>query len=508
MIAFLGTENENTVTAHGLINRISHIAESLEAAYDANEPSERLTDSREISLAESEELGISFAATEEWEALYDFFDNPWFERIWIVQEMLPCQVLEGYTRIESLAITGSHALWWDDIKYAATWIKYKGNNRPNPVNGTPKVDGLSLTMNMRLGFKSGFSKGYGGWSSRGKVNYRTLDLLETFRDRDATDPRDKVYGLLGLSDLQEIPEDFDYKPKIKVDYTKSVKEVYRDLAMALINDQKSLQVLHSAILNSEEPNWPTWLPDWRIRDISHNPHRLPHGFKADNGFPPRLTESPDPDMLSVEGKIIGSASFVHSEHHCPQVVWHVDARVLRQRIIEIMGETYKPTGQTTGTAFTLTLSAGQVFESVQEAGTSAQEFADMALDFLAALKLPRDTQVQRDYRYSQTGKFKKYGFDGGWIPYYLNCLCERRIFVTDTGYMGLGDQHMVEGDVIAILFGLSVACVLRPVMGRPHGTYEFVGEAYVHGVMDGEIAKALPKDAHSDLVIGDKFLLI
>ncbi|EAT89367.2 hypothetical protein SNOG_02636 [Parastagonospora nodorum SN15] len=50
--------------------------------------------------------------------------------------------------------------------------------------------------------------------------------------------------------------------------------------------------------------------------------------------------------------------------------------------------------------------------------------------------------------------------------------------------VGLGPRKTQEGDIIAILYGCSVPVILRPVTGTQD--HEFVGEAYIHGKMDGE----------------------
>jgi hypothetical protein len=58
--------------------------------------------------------------------------------------------------------------------------------------------------------------------------------------------------------------------------------------------------------------------------------------------------------------------------------------------------------------------------------------------------------------------------------------------------VGLGPSKTKEGDVIAILYGCSVPVILRPVHdhSKDQQYYEFVGEAYIHGKMDGEAIDA------------------
>jgi hypothetical protein len=45
------------------------------------------------------------------------------------------------------------------------------------------------------------------------------------------------------------------------------------------------------------------------------------------------------------------------------------------------------------------------------------------------------------------------------------------------------------GDIICVLFGCSLPVVLR----KKNGYYNFLGECYVHGIMEGEAVRALEK---------------
>jgi hypothetical protein len=56
--------------------------------------------------------------------------------------------------------------------------------------------------------------------------------------------------------------------------------------------------------------------------------------------------------------------------------------------------------------------------------------------------------------------------------------------VPEKKLVGLGPSKSKTGDVIAILYGCSVPVILRPVPDTQD--YEFIGEAYIHGKMDGE----------------------
>jgi hypothetical protein len=62
----------------------------------------------------------------------------------------------------------------------------------------------------------------------------------------------------------------------------------------------------------------------------------------------------------------------------------------------------------------------------------------------------------------------------------------RRLVVTDGGCVGMAPCRAREGDSVAVLFGCSIPLVLRRVPLQE--TWQIVGEAYVHGYMNGEVA--------------------
>ena len=66
--------------------------------------------------------------------------------------------------------------------------------------------------------------------------------------------------------------------------------------------------------------------------------------------------------------------------------------------------------------------------------------------------------------------------------------CGRTVIVSQSGLIGLGPWRTLPGDIICRLAGLSVPTILRR---RDDEAYTFVGDAYVHGVMDGEAIKTV-----------------
>lgn len=66
----------------------------------------------------------------------------------------------------------------------------------------------------------------------------------------------------------------------------------------------------------------------------------------------------------------------------------------------------------------------------------------------------------------------------------------RRLLLTNSGYIGLGLDTARNGDIVAVIYGCNMPMVLRP----EEGYYVVVGECYVHGAMFGE---ALEEQEHN-----------
>ncbi|OCL13179.1 hypothetical protein AOQ84DRAFT_261660, partial [Glonium stellatum] len=64
----------------------------------------------------------------------------------------------------------------------------------------------------------------------------------------------------------------------------------------------------------------------------------------------------------------------------------------------------------------------------------------------------------------------------------------RVMILSKDGYVCLAPSGVRVDDIIVVLLGASVPFILRRIIGNlEHEEYELIGEAYVHGIMDGEI---------------------
>lgn len=74
----------------------------------------------------------------------------------------------------------------------------------------------------------------------------------------------------------------------------------------------------------------------------------------------------------------------------------------------------------------------------------------------------------------------------------------RQLFRTEEALLGVGPINTQVGDQVWILAGMSTPAVLRTALS---GNYIFLGEAYVHGIMHGEVADGFPEETLDDILL-------
>jgi len=96
------------------------------------------------------------------------------------------------------------------------------------------------------------------------------------------DPRNRIYGLLGVQDPEKELE-------FEIDFKKSVQDVYIDFTLRCIEQDKSLRVLELKKESKSKriPNLPSWVPDWSV-EAATTPFE---GSKIELALPSRFNAS-------------------------------------------------------------------------------------------------------------------------------------------------------------------------------------------------------------------------
>jgi hypothetical protein len=172
--------------------------------------------------------------------LIRLYSCPWFSRVWVIQEIALSQNV--------LLYWGSSRIMWN--KLMAFYLGYQALRYlflPASVQDDPTWTTHTFLVDSFINTCIAF---------REPVQEMTvLRLLVRHRAASATDPRDKVFGLLGL-----VTEGM--KMSIKVDYSLDVVDVYVNVAISVIEGSKDLDILSVPRPAHTNVTLPSWAPDW------------------------------------------------------------------------------------------------------------------------------------------------------------------------------------------------------------------------------------------------------
>jgi len=129
-----------------------------------------------ISAQRNEEMGLPAFESTEWVQLSSFYGRPYFQRAWVVQEVRLAR--------EGLALCGEFQMAWDDLQNATRWLAHK-------------MYFLKIDMTYMGGIGKTRSCNHGFFERQRAQNL--LGLLRVTRNQATTDPRDKVYAILGIA---------------------------------------------------------------------------------------------------------------------------------------------------------------------------------------------------------------------------------------------------------------------------------------------------------------------
>jgi hypothetical protein len=163
------------------------------------------------------------------DSIYQLFSRPWFERLWIRQEI----TLGG---AKAMITCGRYELPWRFFLRAWTclYVHFSRTDSLQPHYLRKLWQISSLLEQQRL------------------ASLHTL--RDTFRGLKCTDQRDRLFAVLEM-----LPK--DEKRLISVNYTKVPAEVYKDATLGWIEAHRDLSILQECEL---QDGWagPTWVPNW------------------------------------------------------------------------------------------------------------------------------------------------------------------------------------------------------------------------------------------------------
>lgn len=311
------------------------------------------------------------------------------------------------------------------------------------------------------------------------------DLLYTLQICETTEPRDGIYGLLGLlSDEHTLPKDWLWM--LEVDYTKTVAAVMCDATRYALLEAGDMRAIQLSVFPRPSTDYDQDFPSWAVRaDLQPEPNttatRLPHFFSANHGLeaPSLLGDVRQGyDILQGQGfiadHVLDTAVCLENRTIKDLHLWLISAKdVARKFSLTKFGGDEEL--MCTDIALTLTASRSKSGQRAQ-----SNDVTTLADYLLALPPSPADDREAEKIFESVRMDDMKPLID---MMTRLYCM-HRRFFITEKGSVGIGPADMKIGDLVVVLRGAELPFILRRLVN-----YHHVGSAYVHGIMYGEAVK-------------------
>lgn len=421
-------------------------------------------------------------------AIKKLYQLPWFTRVWILQEV-------GLATI-ARAFWGSSHINFDEIGefiyFAMVYSNLETSLRrdiKDVISGSPyyafhNVWSTYAKQNSWVSRSPILSAHVTWMTDNTKVDF--ILVLEASRRLNATNDLDHVFAFLAHPKAIQPGTN---KTMIQADYSTDLETLHHSLASKLAETSLNFLVHVQNVAEDIEPKnaRPSWIPHWHI-----NKQEAPIAFWE--AWDASLLASTSPttnNIAAVSGNTLKASAllfdtvgahtptmtrsdFEHPVHGCAALIeqcWDLAAScksIYTEHFLIAFAATLRCYNTTTETTERELLYLGHKLMDycvIHKPG--------MVESRVQKVSYNTDTVLFPD-RYMYGEHFKEYGTN-------------RRFFTSVGGYFGLGPSCMEQGDVCAILFGADVPFILRPT--EIAGTFRLVGQAYMHGVMYGEVVK-------------------
>lgn len=353
----------------------------------------------------------------------------WFERLWVVQEVL--------VNPHALVVCGTSETTWQLLFRAILSLAFKG---------------------AFLGSEAGQQRLSSIMGAFFTTQHRNLAILvHHTRNMVCLDPRDRIYAVLGIAGDAR---------NIKPDYSLTTMQVYREYARAQIRSH-SLEFLRYCELGSRELAGPTWVPDWS----SPRETQPTWGTRAASFAWAPVIERPGEDTIQVAATRVGTLCKVDGMF----IPSSGDASLIAARITTLAPARVEtlpyPTGCSLLGAFCGTLVA-------QDLKTARENRAYLP-NLRECVEAVRSCLRWEDGASACSGESLKYL---GNVHLATKC---RGLVAADNGYIGLAPASAHEGDVVYAVLSCASLIVLRPVEGSA-GRFQVIGECFLYGMNNGE----------------------
>lgn len=437
------------------------------------------------------------------------FTRPWWGRVWVLQEI----ALPG----NALFVCGTQSVSRRRCRaalsaYIGLWTILMRNTLSRAWSPSPYHTAITTTMfhhqpNIMLCGRDLYQRDH--FPLAALLRATCVGSINLHRHGphhlESTDPRDKVFALLGLASDRADLEQRGIIP----DYTRNCVDVYT-ATMAAMLEQGHMSLLSLCQSPKIQQNLPSWVVDWSrsatdmLQDVRNDHVTVYPTFNAS------LMTAAGPNVVveKKDGLVDGISLFCHlydeveaaasfpSRRSTNEVPFEETYSWPRRWLIGILCLTYH---HKTNVSFRQRLTA-TARTSIGDVGYDQDgmlsrvgdgRFSDAVTLLRCALPLIKQRQIRLDadkFLASLTTE------EDTACRALLNVKLSSEIigkslgrlpFITSKGHFMLSSEHVRGGDIVALVKGCQVPFVFRRQEGD---RYTLISEAYVDGIMDGEAA--------------------
>jgi hypothetical protein len=305
--------------------------------------------------------------------------------------------------------------------------------------------------------------------------YSVLTPIATFCQRGVSNPCDRVYGMLGLGTGP-------YADLVKPDYTLTPEQVCEEVVLRSVERTGKFEFL-SHLFEHQNVNLPSFVPNWTGKFQWFDIYGLWLGhvssFQASRDTKAwyRYIER---SMLAAHGLFVDRITAT-----CPAcLVERIRDPEYTPELLELAcpeasyRAPYAPTNESRLSALWHTLNGGM--QMILEGSNRHQRRLRGSTDLSRCFKFVEFmTSADRTELWNLEMELILLDVESGTRG--------RKLFRTENGYVGIGPSKCQGDDLVVVLLGGNMPYIIREAPSRSSKQcFTVLGDAYVHGIMDGE----------------------
>ncbi|KAK3066973.1 hypothetical protein LTR53_016421 [Teratosphaeriaceae sp. CCFEE 6253] len=327
------------------------------------------------------------------------------------------------------------------------------------------------------------------------------DLLTVIRKTEHAAysvPQDRIYAILGLTSK-------GVRDSVRIDYQASVADVFATVVVQLMQSKGGLDVLFDWLRLggrqhcTQSSRMEHYQAAGSMSLDRHGRAQYRWYLGSENGtlnVPGCCLDLVEDVMLEVGGLIGLYDPHVSDFEHVYGALLPA-LRPIIDAALERSPPDHDATSMIDRTGFLKALSLGREVEIVSEAGPICTNSMELFGEMIEAMLEAQDLGLDVDAAETHVGAFALHvtAFRQ-MLDHFFPPKSPRSLFATRHGFVGVANNDVKRGDLVAVVYSASTPIVLRRARASAlsgmtdipeTSSYALVSDCYVHGVMDGEI---------------------